>query len=160
MLLRRSSLIAAATMAAALAAPGSALAVGGTSPVSATVGTELSLAAATPSLMTMTHATPGTSSSVVTVTSTQASWTLSIADNNTGTNAGKMLKSVGSTPLTNALQWSPDNSTFNNLTASAVSVGSGALVGTKTVYFKQSLAAADATAAADNYALTVAYTVA
>ncbi|HEX2015715.1 MAG TPA: hypothetical protein VGN69_03395 [Solirubrobacteraceae bacterium] len=144
----------------ALLVPGSAAAAGGSSPVNATVGTELSLAAATPTLMTLTHASAGTSSSVVTVTSTQASWTLSIADNNTGTNAGKMLKSVGSTPLTDPLQWSPDNSTFNNLTASAVSVGTGALVGAKTVYFKQPLEAADATAAADNYALTVAYTVA
>jgi len=140
--------------------PGTAVAAGGTSAVSATVGTELSLAIAAPAAMTLTHATAGSTSSAVTVTSTSATWTLSIADNNTGANAGKMLKTVGGTPLTDPLQWSPDNTTFNNLTGSAVSVGTGSLIAAKTVYFKQPLETADATTAADNYAVTVAYTVA
>lgn len=151
--------LAPAAAVAALALPAAAQAATTTSVVSATIGSELSLAAATPAAMTLTHASPGASSSLVTITSTQASWTLTIADNNAGANAGHLLKTVGSTPLVNALQWSPDNSTFSALSGSPATVGTGSLVGAKTVYFGQSLGAAEGVAAGDNYSLTVAYTV-
>jgi hypothetical protein len=158
--MHRTPLLAALVVAVALALPGSALAATtSTSIVSATVGSELSLAVATPGVMTLTHSTPGSTSSLVTVTSTQPSWTLSIADQNTGLNAGHMLKAVGSTPLQSALQWSPDNSTFTGLSGTPATVGTGALIGTKTVYFNQPLGASDTAAAGDSYLLTVAYTV-
>lgn len=158
--LRGLALLALLPVAAVLAAPASAPAATSSSVVTATVGSELSLAVAAPAAMTLTHASPGAASSLVTVTSTQPSWTLSIADNNTGANAGHMLKTVGSTPLQNALQWSPDNSTFSELSGTPATVGTGSLVGTKTVYFRQSLGATESVAAGDNYTMTVAYTAA
>jgi hypothetical protein len=112
----------------------------------------------------LAHATPGTSSQIITVVSTQASWTLTVADSNTGANAGHMLKTLGvgsapvGSPLNLALQWSPDGSTFNNLTGSAATVGTGALVGTKTVTLKQALDNLDAVTTGDTYALTLNYT--
>ena len=157
---RRMLAVVSCAALAAVAAPGTASAATTTSVVGAVVGSELSLAAATPAAMTMTHSTPGTSSSVVTVTSTQLSWTLSIADNNTGANSGHMLKTVGAAPLAGALEWSPDNATFSSLSGSPATVGTGSLVGTKNVYFRQALGASEDVAAGDNYTITVAYTVA
>jgi hypothetical protein len=146
-----------AAVAAAIV-PASSLAATTTSVVTGTIGTELSLSAATPAAMTLTHSTPGTSSSLVTVTSTQASWTLKISDNNTGTNAGHLLKS--GSPLTNALEWSnASNGTFVDLTATPVTLGTGALLGTKTAYLRQSLDASEAVTAGDSYALTALFTV-
>jgi hypothetical protein len=158
--MHRTPLLAALVVAVALALPASALAATSTSVISATVGSELSLAVATPGLMTLTHSTPGSASSLVTVTSTQPSWTLSIADQNTGAGAGHMLKALGATPLLSALQWSPDNSTFSDLSGAPATVGTGSLIGTKTVYYRQALGAAETAAAGDSYLLTVAYTVA
>jgi hypothetical protein len=157
--MHRTPLLAVFVLAVALALPGSALAATSTSIVSATVGSELSLAVATPGVMTLTHSTPGSANSLVTVTSTQPSWTLSIADQNTGAGAGHMLKALTSTPLQNALQWSPDNSTFTGLSGTPATVGTGSMIGTKTVYFNQPLGAAESVAVGDSYLLTVAYTV-
>jgi hypothetical protein len=154
----------AAAAAAALAIPSTALAASTPSVVTGLVGTELSITAATPAVIPLTHATPGTSSQVVTIISTQASWTLTIADQNTGANAGHMLKTLGlgsapvGSPLNLALQWSPDGTTFNNVTGSPATVGTGALVGTKTVSLKQALDNLDAVTTGDTYALTLNYT--
>ncbi len=154
-----------AALTAALAAPAASQAATSTSPVTGTVGTELSLSVAAPGAMTLSHAAPGTTSSLVTVTSTQASWTLSIADNNAATNSGRMLKTAGTgtaavgTPLANALEWSPDGTTFANLGATNATVGTGALVGTKTVTYRQALGASENVSAGDAYALTAKYTV-
>ena len=153
-------------VAAALALPVASQAATGTSTVAGTVGTELSVAAATPAALSFNHTTPATTSSVVTVTSTQLAWTLSISDNNTGANTGKMLKTAGAgaaavgSPLANALQWAPDGTTFTNLTATPAAVGvPGTLVGTKTVTYKQALGAAENVTAADAYQLTALLTV-
>ena len=162
MRLIRASLILAV---AALALPAASQAATSTSTVSGLVGTELAVSAATPSTLSFNHTTPATASSVVTVTSTQLSWTLSVADNNTGTNTGHMLKTAGGgtaavgSPLATALQWAPDASTFADLSGTNATVGTGTLVGTKTVTFKQALDAAENVTAGDSYQLTVKYTV-
>jgi hypothetical protein len=156
---RRLPLVAVLALGAALLAPSTAPAATGASVVNATVGSELSLAIAVPAPMILTHSTAGSASSLVTVTSTQLSWTLSIADSNTGANAGHMLKAADGTPLQNALLWSADNSTFSALSGTPATVGTGSLVGTKMVYFRQPLAPTESVATGDNYTLTVAYTV-
>jgi hypothetical protein len=151
-------------VAAALAIPSTALAASTPSVVTGLVGTELSISAATPAVIPLTHAAPGTSNQLVSVISTQASWTLTVADSNTGANAGHMLKTLGlgsapvGTPLDLPLQWSPDNTTFSNVTGSAATVGTGSLVGAKTVYLKQALDNLDAVTTGDTYALTLNYT--
>jgi hypothetical protein len=142
-----------------LALPGSALATD--TVVGGAVGSELSLAVATPAVMTLTHATAGTASSLVTVTSTQASWDLKISDGS-GTTPGFMDKVLGSGPasLTNPLQWKLSTSgTYNNLSATPTTVTTGSLVGTALVDFRQALAAADNVAVADTYNLTATFTV-
>ncbi|MDQ3720874.1 MAG: hypothetical protein M3350_08880 [Actinomycetota bacterium] len=63
------------------------------------------------------------------------------------------------TPLANALEWSPDGTTFANLGATNATVGTGALVGTKTVTYRQALGASENVSAGDAYALTAKYTV-
>jgi hypothetical protein len=151
-------LLGALAVTVALAAPASATA-SGTSPVVAAIGSEVAITAATPSVMTLSHAGAGASSSIVTVTATLPSWTLSIADQNTGANAGHLLKTVGGTPLANPLQWSADNVTFNALSGAPATVGTGSLVGVKTVYFNQSLGSLEDVAAGDSYTLTIVYTV-
>ena len=164
--LRRSLLASALAL---LALPAASPAANSTSNVSGLVGTELSLSVAAPSAMTLTH-TPTSNnnqtSSVVTVTSTQPSWTLSIADNNSGSDAGHMLKTAGSgvatigTPLSGALEWSSNGgSSFSNLGSSSATVGSGNLVDTKTVTYRQALTPTEDVSAADTFLLTVKYTV-
>lgn len=162
----RKTLRAAALLAAgaALALPAGAQAAESTSLVTGTAVSELSLGVSTPAVLNLSHAAPATTSSVVTVTSTNLAWTLSIADNNAATNAGKMLKTAGATspavgtPLANALQWSSDASTFSDLTGANATVGAGTLVGTKTVTLRQALGATEAVTAGDAYALTLKYT--
>ena len=162
---RERTLAATAAIGAMLALPTSAQAIDTTSVVAGAVGTELSLAVAAPAVMSFSHAAPATASSLVTVTSTQVAWTLSVSDNNTGANAGKLLKTAGTgaaslgAPLTNSLEWSPDGSTFSSLSGTPATVGTGSLVGTKTVTWRQSLTAAENVTAGDAYALTAKYTV-
>lgn len=142
-----------------LALPGSSLAAD--TVVGGAVGSELSLAVAAPALMTLTHATPGATSSLVTVTSTQASWDLKVSDGS-GTTPGFMDRITGSGPasLSNPLQWRLNGSgTYNNLSATPATVKTGSLVGTALVDFRQDLAAADNVAAADTYNLTATFTV-
>ncbi len=165
MRLHRERILAAGAALVALALPSTAHAADSTSQVAGVVGTELSLAVAAPSVMAFSHASPSTASSLVTVTSTQASWTLSISDNNTGANAGKLLKTAGlgaasvGSPLAAALQWSPDGTTFSDLTGTPATVGTGSLIDTKTVTFRQALNATEDVSAGDTYALTAKYTV-
>ena len=163
--IKGSLVVATVATVGALALPASSLAATSTSLVAGTVGTELSLAVASPAAMAFSHSSPSTASSLVTVTSTQALWTLSIADNNSGANAGRMLKTAGigpaavGTPLAGALQWSPNGSTFSDLSASDATVGTGSLVGTKNITFSQALGATENVSAGDAYALTAKYTV-
>jgi len=147
------------TVAALLLVPSTASAL--TSTVTGAIGTELSLAVATPAAMTITHGTPGASSSIVTVTSTNALWTLSLTDASGSTNPGHMNKVGAPTNfLSDALQWSSNGgTTWNNLVASGgPSVGTGSLVGTKTVNYQQQLAVGENVTALDAYTLTVTYT--
>ncbi len=162
---QRRNLVVVAAIGTALALPSAAQAVDTTSLVTGTVGTELSLAVAAPAAMSLSHAAPATTSSVITVTSTQVAWTLSVSDNNTATNVGKMLKTAGTgaaavgAPLANALQWAPNGTTFSSLTGTPATVGTGTLVGTQTVTWRQSLAATENVTTGDVYALTAKYTV-
>jgi hypothetical protein len=139
----------------ALALPGSAMAVDTTAPVGAAVGSELSLAVATPAVMTLTHATPGTASSLVTVTSTQPTWTLSIKDAG-ATTPGLMDRVVGTGPssLANPLEWRLSGGSYSNLTATAATVTTGSLVGTALVEYRQALASTEQVNAAETYSLT------
>lgn len=142
-----------------LALPGTSLAAD--TVVGGTVGSELSLAVATPAVMSLTHATPGTTSSLVTVTSTQPSWDLKISDGS-GTTPGFMDRVLGSGPasLTNPLKWKLSTSgTYNNLSATPTTVTTGSLVGAALVDFRQDLAAGDNVASADTYNLTATFTV-
>lgn len=146
----------------AMALPGSALAADTTSTVSGAIGSELSLAVATPAVMTITHSTPGTTSSLVTVTSTSLSWTLSIRDASGSATPGHMSRVTGGGPdtLENPLEWSLNGSgTFQGLTASPATVKTGALVGTALVDFRQPLGATEGVNATDTYNLTATYTV-
>lgn len=150
-----------AAVLGALALPGSALAVDTTSTVSGAVGSELSLSVAAPSAMTMTHATPGSTSSTVTVTSTALSWTLSIRDAG-ATTPGYMDRVTGTGPagLANPLQWKLGSSgTYNNLSATAATITTGSLVQAVQVDFRQTLGASEAVTATDTYGLTATYTV-
>ncbi len=155
------------TAVAALALPAGAQAADSTSVVTGTVATELSLGVTTPAALAFSHAAPATASSVATVTSTQTLWTLSISDaaGTGGANPGKMLKTAGAgpatvgTPLANALQWSPQGGTLAALSGTPATVGTGTLVGTKTVTFSQALGATENVTAGDAYALTAKYTV-
>jgi hypothetical protein len=153
---RQAILIAAV---AALAAPAAAAAATTTSTLNGTVGAELSISVASPAAMTFTHAAPATTSSLVTVTSTQASWTLSIVDAATS-NAGHLFK-VGSpaTVLQNNLQWSADGATFYNLTGAPATVKTGSLVDTATVTFRQTLRPTENVVQGDVYNLVATYTV-
>lgn len=159
------NLVAAAAIGAVLALPAGAQAVETTSLVTGTVATELSLAVAAPAAMSFSHAAPATTSSVITVTSTQVAWTLSVSDNNAAANSGKMLKTAGTgvatlgAPLANALQWAPDGTTFSSLSGTAATVGTGTLVGTKTVTWRQALGATENVTTGDVYSLTAKYTV-
>lgn len=145
----------------ALALPGSAMALDATAPVSAAVATELSLSVATPAAMTLNHSTPGTTSSLVTVTSTQPTWTLSIKDA-AATTPGRMARGVGTGPanLTNPLEWRLSGATtYNNLSGTAATVTTGTLVGTALVEYRQSLTSSEAVKAAETYSLTSTFTV-
>lgn len=153
--------VACAVALALLAVPASASAANTSAVVSGTVGSELSIAAATPAAMTLTHATPGLTSSLVTVTSTQPSWTLQVSDQG-ATTPGYMDRVTGSGPssLGKPLEWSLDGSgTYSNLSSSPATVTTGSLVGTALVDFRQALGASDAVSATDTYGLTVTYTV-
>ena len=162
---RRAHLGVLAVAIAMVAFPASSQAANSNSVVTGTVGTELSLGVSTPAAMTFSHAAPSSTSALVSVVSTQPSWTLSVSDNNTGANAGKMLKTAGAgsaatgSPLENALEWSADNSTFTSLTGTAAQVTTGSLVSAKTVYWRQALGATENVSADDVYALTAKYTV-
>jgi hypothetical protein len=156
--MRKAILAAALGM---LALPGSALAISGTAPVSASVGAELSLSVAAPAAMTMTHAAAGTGFAVVTVTSTQATWTLQISDG-AATTPGYMQRATGTGPvaLANPLEWKlSTNSVYANLTGTATTVTTGTLVGVAQVDFRQRLNAAENVKATDTYNLTATYTV-
>ena len=150
-----------AAVLGALALPGSAMAVDTTSTVSGAIGSELSLAVAAPAVMSMTHATPGATSSMVTVTSTALSWTLSIRDAG-ATTPGYMDRVTGTGPagLSNPLEWKLSSSgSYNNLSASPATVTTGSLVQAVQVDFRQALGASEAVTATDTYGLTATYTV-
>lgn len=167
--------LAAVVATAALAGPASA--ANSNSLVVGTVGTELSLAVGAPAAMTFTHSTPGTASSLVTVTSTNPTWTLSIKDGGNGaadTTLGRMDRCTVDTSvvppvvtaianplvsLTNPLQWNVDNGAYSNLSGSDATVRAGALVEAHTVGFQQSLAAAEDVPSGTVYCANVAYTV-
>ncbi len=156
---RRSSFVVGAIAVGALAAP--SLASAANSPVTATIGSELSVGVATPAAMVVTHAAPGTATSLVTVVSTATSWTLSVSDNNTAANSGHLIKVAGTAPLDNALQWSNDAGvTPHAMTGTAATVGTGSGVGTKTVTYSQSLGASEAVSGGDTYAATIVYAIA
>lgn len=157
---RRTLITLSATAALLLGPAAAAHAATSTSTVSGVIGTELSLAIASPAGMTITHATPGSTSSLVTVTSTNLSWTLSIKDA-AASNAGHMyLVSSPTTVLTNPLEWSNNGgSSYSNLSGTNATVKSGSLVDTATVTYRQTLGAAENVTAADVYNLVATFTV-
>ena len=135
--------------------------------VTGTIGSEVTIGVTTPpATMTITHATPGSTSTVLAITSTLPSWTLTIQDNG-ATTPGKLdrvncitrVASGGS--LTNALGWADASAaTSGSLSGSAATVRSaGSLIGTETVSYTQSLGASEAVNAGDCYQLDLTFTV-
>ena len=161
---RRAALAIACAVAAQAALCGPALAL------SVSVST-------TPAQMTLRHDTPGTSTSVITISNVLAigSWTLSIRDAG-ATTPGKMDRVNCSTraPLTgslaNALAWSSSwgaglggsGSGSGTLTGSDQTLASGSTlvltVGTINVAYTQSLGALESVASGDCYQVTVTLT--
>lgn len=152
-----------AGIAAAAAAPSSALAVETDSTVTGTAGTELSLAVAAPAAMTFTPTTDGTTSSLITVTSTQASWTLSVFEKGAGSPVvagdGKLSANVGGAALANPLKWKVGATAYTALTGTAATVSTGTLVDTRTVDFLQEINATEDLTAADAYSAILTYRV-
>lgn len=157
------SLVFAGAAVAAFGAPSAALALDTDSTVSGTAGTELSLAVATPAAMTFTPSTDGTSSSVVTVTSTQASWTLSVLEKGAGNPVvagdGKLAATVGGAALANPLKWKVGATAFTALTGTAATVSTGTLVDTRTVDYLQEINATESITAGDAYSAILTYRV-
>jgi hypothetical protein len=162
----RTILLVSAIAALSLTLSPSALAAGGTSDATGLVGADLSVAAATPALMTFTPSTPGTSSSVVTVTSTQPSWNLTVHDSGV-TTPGQMdrVNCVTRAPLgdslDNALSWSaPAAGTSGSLSGTPATVkANGSLVASVTVNFTQPIGATEDLTAGDCYGVTLTWTV-
>ena len=157
--------LVAAVAAAALALPASATAASTNSQVTGIAGAELSLVAATPAQMVITHAVPGAASSLVAVTSTQPAWNLSIKDGGGDSTLGRMDKcnALGAldnplVSLTNPLEWKVGANAFAPLSGVDAGVGAGSLVQAYTVDFQQSLGVAEAVTAGSLYCLTVTYT--
>jgi hypothetical protein len=157
--------LVAAVAAAALALPASATAASTNSQVTGITGAELSLVAATPAQMVITHAVPGATSSLVAVTSTQPAWNLSIKDGGGDATLGRMDKcnalGVLDNPLaslTNPLEWKVGANAFAPLSGVDAAVGAGSLVQAYTVDFQQSLGTAEAVTAGSLYCLSVTYT--
>ncbi len=150
-----------AAVLGALALPGAASAAEATSDVTGAIGSELSISVATPAAMVMTRGGAGVTSSLVTVTSTQVSWTLSIRDDS-ATTPGHMDRLTGTGPasLEKPLQWSLNGSGQSfDLSATPATVKTGSLVDTALVDFKQELGASEDVKATDTYKLTATYTV-
>jgi len=142
-----------------LALPASSMAADQNATVSGVVGTELSLAAATPGAMTFSPSTDGTASSAVTVTSTQPSWTLSILDQS-ATTPGHLDKASGVGSLTDPLEFRLSGAgSYSSLSGSAQTVTTGSLVDTKTVDYRQQIEATEDIAAGDAYNAVVTYRV-
>ena len=160
------ALVTALALAALL--PASAAQAASTSQtVSGTIGSELTLSVTTPPAdMSITHTTPGSTSTVLAVVSTLGSWTLSIQDNG-ATTPGKLdrvdciTRSPTSGSLANALSWAdPGASTSGTLSSSPATVKSGSgLISAETVNYTQSLGAAESVNAGDCYELSATYTV-
>lgn len=159
----RRTLIATCALCA-LALPSAAQGASGTSDVAGTAGAELSLSVATPTAMTFTPSVDGVSSSVVTVTSTQATWAWTIHDAGV-TTPGQMDKVNCATraPLTgsleNPLQWKLSGGSYANLSGTPAAVRTGSLVEANTVEFQQPVGSTEDITAADCYQLTVTHTV-
>lgn len=155
--------VRAAVLALAVAAftPAAAQAATDDAVVAASVGSELTMSAANPAGMTLTHATPGTTSGAVTVTSTASSWSLSIRDNAaTGAVGNMRLTTDANQALENALEFRlAGGGAYSALTGTNQAVTSGALNDSKTIEFRQSLGATEDVIAGNNYDLTVLYTV-
>jgi hypothetical protein len=150
-----------AAVLGALALPGSAVAAETTSDVAGAVGSELSISAQSPGAMVMTRGAEGSTSSVVTVTSTHAAWTLSIRDDDPAT-PGRMDRVTGSGPssLGEPLEWSLNGSgVYTNLSATPAAVRTGSFVESVQVDFRQRLTVSEDVAANETYKLTATYSV-
>ena len=155
-----------AVAVAVLTFPAAAAAVGSTTDVSGTVGSELSVVATDPLPMTFSPSIDGVAASTVTVTSTQPSWSLTIHDAG-ATTPGHMDKVNCATralltgSLANALAWAaPGPGTSGSLSGSGAAVKSnGSLVDSVVVNFTQGIGAAEDVALGDCYQLTVTWTV-
>lgn len=160
-MMRTPTAFLSAVFAAALllvSAP-SALAANSNVVVTGSVLSELSLSVPVPAVMSLSHATPGTSTSAVAVVSTQPSWTMTIRDQNTGTGAGRLKQTLGSAFLTNPLEWNVNGGAYQALTGTAATVTTGSLIQTKTVGFRQSLTTDDLVNFGDAYQLTAVISV-
>jgi flagellar capping protein FliD len=160
--------LAIAVAALALVLPGSALAATtDTDTVSGTVGSELSVSTnGDRTLSAFSPSTDGTASSTVSISSTAASWTLSIKDPG-ATTPGQMDKvDCGDSSvllggsLASALAWAVPSGNSGSLSGSNATVRAGASVEDVTVNFTQAIGATEDLTSGDCYALSVLWTVA
>jgi hypothetical protein len=149
----------------ALVVPAAGLSATGTTTVSGVVGSELSVTTTPASAITLTHASAGSTSTTVSVTSTLPAWALTIHDGSALT-PGKMdrvdcvTRSLLTGSLTNSLAWSaPAEGTSGSLSATPAPVKSnGSLIGSVAVNFSQTLSSSDAAASGSCYELTAVWT--
>jgi hypothetical protein len=154
--------IAVGAAVAVMAFPAASMAAttSDTSPLTGSVGTELTLSVTDAAALSpaFTHSAASTTSSAVEVTSTSATWTLSIKDAAIA-NAGHVTKDgLGDVPLANALQWNRDGGAFADLSATDATVKTSASSDTMTVGFSQTLGSAEDVVAGDAYSLDATYT--
>lgn len=152
--------LVAAVAAMAFPAASMAATTADTSPVSGTVGSELTLSVTDAAALSpaFTHSGASTSSSAIEVTSTSSTWTLSIKDA-AETNAGHLTKDgLGVAALVNALQWNRDAGAFADLSGTDATVKTSASYDTMTVGFSQTLGATEDVVAGDSYSVDATYT--
>jgi hypothetical protein len=164
---RHNSRALLASVIAALALTFSPSALAADSIATGIVGSQLSLVVSTPAVMTFTPSTDGVASSLVTVTSTQPSWSLTVHDA-LATTPGQMdevncvTRALAGGSLGTALFWSaPAEGTSGSLSSTPATVkAGGAFVDTVTVNFTQAVDPAEDLATGDCYQVTLSWTVA
>lgn len=158
--------LALATAAFALASSSPAAGATSTSDATGLVGSELSLTVAAPAAMTFTPSADGASSSLVSVTSTQSSWSLTVHDA-AATTPGQMdrVNCVTRAPLggslDTALAWTaPGAGTSGSLSGTPATVkANGSLIEAVPVSFTQPVGATEDVATGDCYQVTLTWTV-
>lgn len=156
------TLVLAGAAVVALSVPAAASAATGTSDVSGTVGSELSVSAPNAALSSFTPSTDGNGSTLVTVSSTSDEWSLTLHDATELTagqmdrvNCGTRVPTTGS--LAGALGYSASGGS-GSLSAAPASIRTGASYETVSVSFTQGIGATEDVVAGDCYEVQATFT--